>query len=800
MIKRQSQRKYRGAAAVLAMLFLVILAALSTAMYTVSTLNQRTAYNYIGADRARLASETGMNWIAYRLRVMPKPITKVASMGGTFAYDTLWNNFVDPDGTAVKGLSTCIVEDLQNLSGATVTRDGHIITTSDIRLDSAANGARFSVKIVQDYDRGQRMFVVVTGRYGGGSGRPGAKKSVQMEFWIDKQIRYAVAGKVPIQIGKNVMVDGNIAMTSQVYKNQPAILALSDFKYVPNQWSTFQGYQDFMAELRANSTLNFDKDYSNRINIAERADLAGMANKLGYSDVNGDGYIDEYDLFVSHFSYSNSDNGAQISKGQYLADSDYGQDAAMFKAIDNLHALYGQNVSYQSGTTNDYASTGQARPGFADAYIDRRDQYAKIYGKLTVYDSGGINTSLLQGPVVNPDSGTAVQIGFSEEDKSIYSNLEPASFAACSDRLRTYTGDRSGVTAQRSAGALSDTTLRLSDQTLSDNGGRPMGDYELVQVSSPGNTSLKPGQAVTIAQLNAANSKLGTGKTPASYAANANYSVEQTPWGSTSYQAIYKRPVFRNMHLTNVVIPKGMNPVFVNCTFDGVTFAETQSDIGTTDSGDPTWNWVKARTDGGSSGTDLTTQVCLPSTALAGSPAQVSKTTEVRTKGSEQGNNIRFDSCTFNGPVAGNNATSYTHCANSWEFTGNSMLQNTWKDPGSQTETVAICSPQVNIEMGSYQAGKMNTINLQGVIVAGNFDVRGQGYIDGQIIITGDGAGNTTLGYFGANDGATSVSASDVSKSGCLIVRYNPKRGLPYGISIPLSITPDRATYREFLK
>jgi hypothetical protein len=87
-----------------------------------------------------------------------------------------------------------------------------------------------------------------------------------------------------------------------------------------------------------------------------------------------------------------------------------------------------------------------------------------------------------------------------------------------------------------------------------------------------------------------------------------------------------------------------------------------------------------------------------------------------------------------------------------------------------------------------------------GVVVAGNIDIRGTSVVDGSIIVTGDGAGNTTLGYFGADDGSTDPSAMPEGGYGRLNIRYNPHRALPDGINIAIDLTGDPDTYAEGLQ
>ena len=83
------------------------------------------------------------------------------------------------------------------------------------------------------------------------------------------------------------------------------------------------------------------------------------------------------------------------------------------------------------------------------------------------------------------------------------------------------------------------------------------------------------------------------------------------------------------------------------------------------------------------------------------------------------------------------------------------------------------------------------------MVVAGNIDIRGTSSVDGSIIVTGDGAGNTTLGYFGPSDSDTNPTAMPEGGYGRLNIRYNPTRALPDGINISVDMTPQTTTYTE---
>jgi hypothetical protein len=256
--------------------------------------------------------------------------------------------------------------------------------------------------------------------------------------------------------------------------------------------------------------------------------------------------------------------------------------------------------------------------------------------------------------------------------------------------------------------------------------------------------------------------------------ANGGTATEGTPYGSTSIQATYKRPVFNNVTFENITIPKGLNAKFSNCTFKGCTYVNMETNI-TNGSGGTT--------------TDPNDGMTWSKKMVTGSFSSTTTLTATNSYGFQKGNNLHFDNCTFNGPVAAANPTAYTHFTNSWEFTGATKFDNQI-DP-----TATVLAPNTNIEMGSFSDPNSAPSTLVGVVVAGNIDIRGRSVVDGSIIVTGNGAGNTTLAYFGASDSTSDPTAMPEGGYGRLSMRYNPSRAMPNGISIPISLTPNATTY-----
>jgi hypothetical protein len=100
--------------------------------------------------------------------------------------------------------------------------------------------------------------------------------------------------------------------------------------------------------------------------------------------------------------------------------------------------------------------------------------------------------------------------------------------------------------------------------------------------------------------------------------------------------------------------------------------------------------------------------------------------------------------------------------------------------------------------MGSFTLPDAAPSKLTGVVVCGNIDIRGTSIIDGSVVVTGDGAGNTTLGWFGPSDASTDPSSPMPEGGyGRIDIRYNPYRSLPDGINMSVDFTPKLGTYLE---
>jgi hypothetical protein len=693
----RSNRFRRGGAAVLAMLFLVLMTTLSVAMFSATTLNVQTAANLSDLDRARAAAESGLRWQELRLDQL-RPRSSVGSLTASDA-NALWSQ-----------LRTALINDFNSLpwpGAGTLTTGANFVQTSGMPLDS--EGAAFALRIeklpgysTDPDDENYRHFIRVTstGIVNAGSSRE-TRRSLSLTYTLDKKVRFAVIGRVPIQLGRNTIVEGPVAMATA--NKYPPLLVLSDFRHLtPALTARVEAFDAFLKARPGN--------WDNRISITESGDYAA-ALAAGYEDVNGDYYIDEYDLFLDFFD---SDNDGAITRVEFTNPTT-GKlyDSELFAAIDSLGG-----PQYAGDTP---------RSGFNDGRIDNDDLYAKISGQVrlattsnawssNLASSGKTIDDMINGPIAATEAGQApVRFGASSSD---FIDLLPSNFNTSSFKART--GSAAGPTS-KTATVIANTTVTAAD-------------------------------------------------------ANGGTVVERTPYGSTSWQATYRRPVFRNMTFRNCRFPRGLNALFENCTFEGVTFVELETNI-TTSSGATTtnpndgMNWSKRM--------------------ISGSFSNNTTLTSTNSHGFNRGNNFRFNDCTFRGPLASDVPTAYTHFTNSWEFTGATRFDN------QVDATATIVAPQTNIEMGSFTNPELAPSTLVGVVVAGNIDIRGTSVVDGSIIVTGDGAGNTTLGWFGPSDSSTDATAMPEGGFGRLNIRYNPHRALPDGIDTKVEIRPVLATFTE---
>jgi len=719
-----------GAVAVITMMYMLLLATLTLALYFAASYNVQVSENFSGIARAHAAAESGLRWMDYRFQRAVRPKTDKGTITTTLA-STLWPSLRD-----------ALATDLANVKGANrlplvVTKTTEKLEAKSISID-ASTGATFDVSVrhLAPVDGSDARFIRVssTGHY------KNTTRTVSMDFKMDKAVKFAVVGKVPVQVGRDVIIDGPIGMG--ILGKYPPLFTLSDFTHFDATLKTkvvdFQTYLKGSGVVNGKSVKNHEA-YDGRISVNDVNELT-LATAAGYKDYNGDSYIDEYDLFLERFD-ANKDKA--LSKAEFTNPAT-GQlyDANLFNLIDSLGAPLLNEDRNGNGLLdpgedmngNGVLDMDPKRSGYLDGIVDNRDGYAKIRGGITLATSaadwnanlaasGQTVNDQIKGPIATTDPSQPGVL-FSATADNIF-DLSPLNFEQASLNFKAKTGPANGATSTVTSG-------------------------------SP---------AVTVI----------TNKVLATTDANGGTVTEKTPYGSTTWQAQYTRPKYLGITFRNCQIPKGLNALFDGCTFEGCTFVDMTRNI-TSPSGAVTTN----KDDG----------MTWSKRMRSGTFANTTALTAANSYGFTDGNNIRFNDCVFKGPLVGPYATAYTHFTNTWEFTGATRFDN------QVDQTATIVSPQVNIEMGSFTtSGKPST--LVGVVVAGNIDIRGTTNIDGSIIVTGDGAGNTTLGYFGNNDAVTDPGAMPEGGYGAILLRYNPFRTMPDGIMTSVDLAPQIYSYKE---
>jgi hypothetical protein len=274
---------------------------------------------------------------------------------------------------------------------------------------------------------------------------------------------------------------------------------------------------------------------------------------------------------------------------------------------------------------------------------------------------------------------------------------------------------------------------------------------------------------------------------------------EAVPFGAAYPYDYYDRPVYENKSFKNTRIRVGANALFRNCRFEGVTFIEVE-----VDNSDPNFNYVGMQEADG-------TQKHPDYAATVGG----SNTADTK----PFGNNIRFEDCTFEGPVVSGSPTgdqpdNYTHVRNKVAFTGKTTFDFDKvidDDDRALFQRSSLLLPHMSVEMGSFDdaVDSSKALELSGVVVAGLIDMRGHITVNGTLITTfmpvsgeapvkGDTAPqfNTTLGYFSQEDGDLEASLPSEGL-GKITVNYDRTLALPDGILGPIELRPLRDTYFE---
>lgn len=739
------------------------------------------------------------------------------------------------------------------------------------------------------------------------------RRTITRDYRLVKRVDQAIIAHSRIMLGKNVLVEGDIgARYDQVeFENGDPIVMRSDFYGLDPVLD--QKLEAFWAEL-----ADHDTDGDNRLRVGHPVEGMGIPMDQDYDgdgepdgafvDATQDGYLDEFDIFIRHFD-RNNDNRVTLSpllttgtpadglEPEFVDSSGDPLDEELAYLIDNSTPDRNRNDVYG---WSDEAQTIPAdydpvldiyrdrELGWRDGYIDRLDQYAKVRGGLR-FRVGKSDWETARGPlherlqgVIRPGAED-VPMTFNADD-SVIPDISADSFADTENALMA---------------AASGTAfwIQVADQL-----GASVDQLETWELAmNPGGTD---GPHFTPVWEDADYDGLPDNHGWAYF--------ERMPFNSPSFSDLYWRPVFRNFVFRNVQIPQGLNALFVDCTFVGSTYVRTHSDnthplwseygSNTIDaSGRPTPKYPRYAFGSDGSHDPDNAPDSLPSTAkppqayvlmtmpsispldtgdvpkneiasygpsydLLQEPLIVGPDRITDTK--KLSNNLRFHGCLFVGSVVADTPQRYTQVRNKVQFTGATRFTTVHPDepdnvflnpdPGDMDTILrsSMMLPNYSVDIGSFNSPPGQNVRLQGAIVTGVLDARGNTEIVGTLLMTfkptfgefpltdingnpvGNPAGfNATLGYFGPDDGdfesldprtlpvvdgvrivgwdTTGDGLADVAHDetpppgavpvpfngyGRIVLRHDPEMLLPNGLMLPIRSVPITGTYQEGYK
>jgi hypothetical protein len=733
----------------MSLIYVLMFGALASSMVAFSQGNVMVEQSDRDTKCALMAAESGMSFLLQKISTASLPIIKEGDISKVSPASTLWSGTKIESITNNNGIAVSLASVLNSsgawssgVTGATTPTGTNPLTTAPIRLDASNTPATFSLSVA--WDAGNPYPATSTSipycvLHLTSTGQSNLiSRSVTMDVWIQKKLNYAVYSNVAIQLGKNVHVVGDIASTYASTDKGPPVQMFSDLHYLANSGNI----DNSLATLRG-LLATYDTQHTNRLNLSTPG-VATAAAAAGLTDVNGDGYIDEMDVALQKF-------GSKVNPANSVPNpsDQWGITAANF-----TNPVTGQYYDNDLFTLDDAPQGTLTSPpqGYSDNVIDYNDTTAKVTGNIKM--------------AIPFSSWTSAASGWSQWGDTTGGTTG-----------KSFNDQFEGTVASTSSAPVQFGVDFTTQQTLLPSNFDTSG-YKSLNGTNGGQTV----NSVTSSGGTISNCILS------STMANGGTINEHSPSDvSSNWQASFQRPVFTNIAFTNVQIPQGLNAKFNNCTFSGYTTVA----LGAT------------KDSNGNNITDPNAGYSWAEQMLSGSFSPNTYLTPQNSVAASQGNNLHFSGCTFYGPITADTPTAYTAFANSWEFdsytdpvtkvTTNTTFNNT-TDP-----TVTILAPNTNIEMGSFQgSADANLSTLTGVVVAGNLDVRGSANFNGSVIVTGNGATNTTLGYFGSTDQGQGVPPPSQVPNGYghLYFRLNPTGGMPNGITIPVVATPQYATYQ----
>ncbi len=831
----------RGVASVLSMMFLILFGSLIAAMAVSSTGNIRTASMHLHVIRAMSAAETGLAVAEHRLQEASSRFIVAESEIDSDMSWALWSGISGDIGThqvlppkmgyTEEALPSGIAQALMNIHSEDVNIISGLGYLAEPEIQAAPGGVDSDVYassnwvntpavMLEEWDAdaggspppayqiryapllgGQYVRVIVEGIvYDFQRNNQPIRRTIVRDYRIAKSVDQAILAHSKILIGKNVSIEGDLGTRFDEvdFNNGDPIVMRSDFHGLDPDLDA--KIEAFWAALALS-----DVDRDNRLRFGHAIEGAGMPADVAndgdtvpdgaYNDAKGDGYLDEFDIFIRHYD-SNADNRVALSAalmegtpaetaGATPEFSGVDEDLALLMDSStpdrNKNGVWGYNDTnnnnqYEPADENplDYDAIhdiwSDLELGWRDGYIDLMDRYSKVSGTL-VFRASLSDWETEQGPVEERLHGPIIP----EEGES------PLVFGAGDDRLPDINAD-SFVDTETALMAAADGDPfweQVADQlgvTLADLSGWTLADNS-ANLENP--------------QYNAIHDDADFDGLPDNH---AEAYWEKAPFNSPTFSDIYWRPVFTNMVFRNVQIPVGLNGLFDNCTFVGVTHVRTH-----TDNTHPLWqeygmNVLDVNGDvqpkylryvyGDDAGEDASNAPpMLPASAVppydiimmmdpGSSPIDKGDVpdSEIGTYGAayntlpeplviggrrvhdtkEHSNNVRFHDTLFIGSIVSDTPVNYTQLRNKIQFTGATRFatvhpdepENAYLNPDSgdmdDIETSSMMLPNYSVDIGSFNSPPEQDVQLTGAIIAGVLDARGNTEITGALLLTFD--------------------------------------------------------------
>lgn len=813
----------RGVVGVLAMMFLIMFGSLAAAMAVVTQGNLRTAASHLRVTRAMGAVDTGMGIAASRLReAASRFLVSRGRIDAAYA-QALWAGTYDDsppvsvlapsDGRDESPGATSLAEAIANhhaadSEGNVVADDGSNaaaaivlpqapdgwVVTKPIGIEKDPNGV-ITTAVQITYvppDAEGRVLAVVTGYDWDFHRRRWVTRTAQQYFSIAKTVKHAILGPSRIMIGRNVEVSGPLG----VRYNSAALDTLDGPPLVVR--SDFYGLDNVLDEKLRRfyaAVLAHDVDGDNRLRVSHAVEGPAVAQlnsqwaasppsgvptgQSPFTDLTRDRIVDDFDIFLDHFDINPRDGkvvcGTNVKDGtpSENLNPEFTLDDALATLIDSGVPDRNRNGRFNGdfvdgdwdwSTFRDNNHDGAIDSsdvdeddvvlGYRDGALDYKDQYAKIRGSVyfratrqawedshnAQHQEIGDYQQFVMGPI-RPGSGNP-----------------PVAFGA-SD------AEAPAITADSFADATED----------------------LIELTEDADSFADQVRA-----------QRGDNWTPTT-------KIESTPYGSPTPSDWYQRPIYDGLTFHNVTIPMGNNGLFVNCTFIGVTRVQCYT-ANTHDSwiyygeqernrttGQLTLKYPPPPSHDSPAALDQSYCAVLNCNGLNPQPPAAlvvpvdldgngtSNDTCYDTK--KLSNNIRFDSCTFVGSIVADQPQVFHAVRNKLQFTGATRFTTQHPDHPDDPQynpseeelehirTSSMMLPNYSVDIGTNNSPQEQDVRLQGAIIAGVLDVRGNTSIDGVLLLTyeptygqapmstyGQAMGNPadyniTLGYFGPSDG-----------------------------------------------